>query len=129
MSLRFLFDEHVNKPACHALQERGVDVVHVLDVGLSGSPDSEVLARAAAESRIVVTRNYRDFARLAEAYRAHGRHFPGILFLPAPMAQWDVGAHVRAVGAWIAAETARNPDIVRDGRSSVADGFGWLAAP
>lgn len=129
MPLRFLFDEHVNKPACHALRDRGVDVVHVLDVGLERAPDPEVLARAAEEGRIVMTRNYRDFARLVEAYTAQKRSFPGVLFLPASLSQADVGGHVRAVEAWIADEAAADPEGVEAGRSSIAEGFGWLFTP
>ncbi len=116
MTFCFLFDEHVSKPACDALRARGVDVAHVLDVGLAGATDAEVLARAAAEERIVVTRNYRDFAMLVEAYRAQGKPFAGVLFLPISLSHADVGAHVRAVEEWVA---------VRGGEENpVADGFG-----
>jgi predicted nuclease of predicted toxin-antitoxin system len=129
MALRFLFDEHVNKPACDALRERGVDAVHVLDIGLEGASDPEVLDRAATEGRIVVTRNYRDFAGLVEAYNARQQSFPGVLFLAASLSQANVGGHVRGVEAWIAGEAAVNPDGVEAGRSSVAEGFGWVPVP
>ena len=121
MPYRFRFDEHVSHPACEALRARGVDVTHVLDVGLARSSDADVLARAGAEGRIVVTRNYRDFAQLVEAYRAGDKPFPGVLFLPVSLSQADVGAHVEAVAAWIAAQGSKpNP---------VENSFGWLRAP
>lgn len=128
MPLRFLFDEHVSKPACQVLRERGVDVLHVLDVGLGRAPDSDVLAWAAAERRIVVTRNYRDFARLIEAYRAHGWSFPGVLFLLASLSQADTDAHVRPIEAWIAAQAEADPAGADVGRSLITDGFGWITA-
>lgn len=121
MPFRFLFDEHVSKPACDILRARGIDVAHVLDLGLGRASDAEVLARAAAEGRITVTRNYRDFAALVDVYRAKGEPFPGVLFLPISLSQADVGAHVRAVEEWIAGQGAeRNP---------IENGFGWLGAP
>lgn len=121
MPYRFLFDEHVSYPACTALRDRGVDVTHVLDVGLSRASDADVLARAAAEGRIVVTRNYRDFAKLVEAYNAGDKPFPGVLFLPVSLSQADVGAHAEAVAGWIAAQGSKpNP---------VENAFGWLRAP
>lgn len=121
MPFRFLFDEHVNKPACDALRARGVDVTHVLDIGLARATDAEVLARAAAEGQIVVTRNYRDFATLIQAYRAEGHRFAGVLFLPVSLSQADVGAHVRALEEWIAGQGAEGKPI--------ENGFGWLGAP
>ena len=128
MPLRLLFDEHVSTPACHVLREHGVDVRHVLDVGLGRAPDSDVLAWAAAEGRIVVTRNDRDFATLIEAYTAHGWSFPGVLFLPASLSQADVGAHGRAIEAWMAIQAAADPEGVDAGRSPITNSFAWVTA-
>ena len=120
MPLRFLFDEHVSKPACDALRERGIDTIHVLDVGLGRADDGRILAHAADEGRIVVTRNYRDFAPLVEAYRARNEHFTGVLFVPISIAGGDVGAHVRGIERWV--------DAHGSGENPVADTFGWLGA-
>jgi predicted nuclease of predicted toxin-antitoxin system len=129
VSLRFLFDEHVSMPACRALQERGVDVVHALEIGLRRALDPEVLDRAVAEGRIVVTRNYADFSALARSYGAAGRSFPGVLFLAVSVRQSDVGAHVASVERWIAAQADADPEGSAAGRSPIADGVGWLSAP
>jgi predicted nuclease of predicted toxin-antitoxin system len=125
---RFLFDEHVSVPACRSLRERGVDVVHVLEIGLKTALDPQVLDRAAAEGRILVTRNYADFTAQVSAYTSAGRSFPGVLFLPVSVPQGDVGAHVRAVERWIDAQTAADPEGAAAGRSPLADSFGWLAS-
>ena len=117
--LRFVFDQHVNAPAMRRLREGGVDVVHLAEVGLAEADDADVLAWAAREDRIVVTRNYQDFAPLAEAYAKRGVAFPGVLFYASSVRQSDVGHHVRALEEWVrAAEEA--------GGNPVRNGVGWL---
>lgn len=100
------------------LRAQGVDVVHVHDVWLGGTPDLEILQWAQSEGRIVVTRNYADFAPLVESLAASGEDFPGVLFYASSVRQSDVGAHVRALTDWITAHAA--------GGNPVASTFGWL---
>lgn len=115
MALRFIFDQHVNARALRRLREEGVDLVHVAEVGLSEGDDPEILAWAARQGRIVVTRNYRDFAPLVQAYADAGRDQPGVLFFSSSVGQADAGHHVRALHQWIreAQEAASVP--VRNG--------------
>lgn len=113
-----LLDEHVNLSAYQQLQARGMDVVHVLDVNLAGAPDPQVLQWAIDAGRIVVTRNYQDFAPLVQNLAARGTPFPGVLFLSTSIRQNDVGAHVRAIETWAAAFAA--------GDTSVTNSFSWL---
>jgi predicted nuclease of predicted toxin-antitoxin system len=117
--LRFVFDQHVNAVALRELRENGVDIVHVAEAGLSAAGDPDILAWAAREDRIVITRNYRDFAPLVEAYARQGIPFPGVLFYARSVRQSDVAHHVRALQAWMgrAEEADRNP---------VQNGLGWL---
>ncbi len=114
-----MFDQHVNGPALHALRAGGVDVVHVAEVGLASADDAVILQWARREERIVVTRNYRDFAPLVEALAGRGESFPGVLFFATSVRHADVGAHVRALTAWIAAAEAT-------GANPVQDRFAWL---
>jgi len=67
----------------------------------------------------VVTRNYKDFAPLAQAYARRGVSFPGVLFYASSVRHSDVGHHVRVLRDWIrnAQESGTNP---------AQDGFGWL---
>lgn len=118
-ALRFVFDQHVNARALRQLSQDGIDVVHVAEVGLSEADDADVLGWAAREGRIVVTRNYRDFAPLVEAYARRGIAFPGVLFYASSVRQSDVGHHVRALVEWIseAEEVGHNP---------IQNGLGWL---
>lgn len=117
-SLRFLFDEMVHVGACEELRRRGVDVLHALRVDEEVGTDRDVLELAREQGRIVVTRNYRDFAMLARAYARRGRSFPGVLFLPTSLSQADVGAHVRAIESWI--------DEHAGGELPIRDSFGWV---
>ncbi|MDQ3697340.1 MAG: DUF5615 family PIN-like protein [Gemmatimonadota bacterium] len=118
-TLRFLFDQHVSAPALRQLREDGVDIVHVAEAGLSEADDPDILAWAVKDGRIVVTRNYRDFAPLVEAYGKQGLAFPGVLFFASSVRQSDVGHHVRALREWIrsATEAERNP---------VQNSVGWI---
>lgn len=100
------------------LRDRGVDAVGVGDLGMRGAPDDRILERAAREGRIVVTRNYRDFALLVEAHVRRGISFPGVLFLSPSIAPGDVGAHVRALTGWVERHAG--------GPNPVADGYGCV---
>ncbi len=120
-SLAFLFDEHVNRRSLEIPRAADVDVVHVTGVGLGGADDPVVLRWAQREGRIIVTRNYRDFAPLARALASRGEHFPGVLFYPTSIRHSDVDGHARALLAWIRTAVAA-------GANPVADGYGWLAA-
>lgn len=111
VSFRFIFDQHVNARALGPLRERGFDVVHVAEVGLSEADDPEIFLWARAEGRLVVTRNYRDFAPLVTAYARRGESFPGVLFYPKSIRYTDVGAHAAALERWMqrAKELGVNP--------------------
>ncbi|HEV2148344.1 MAG TPA: DUF5615 family PIN-like protein [Longimicrobiaceae bacterium] len=113
-----LFDEHVNVAACRQLQAAGVDVVHALEVGLASTPDPDILRWAIAQDRIVVTRNYQDFAPLVQNLASRSVEFPGVLFLSTSIRQSDAGAHVRAVLKWIESYEA--------GDSGGVGSFAWL---
>lgn len=117
-SWKFLFDETVHVGAARELVSREVDVVHALDLERPIDDDRDVLEYARERGRIVVTRNYQDFAPLVEAYNRRGRSFPGVLFLPTSLPQGDAGEHVRRLEAWMERhEGTGNP---------IRDTFGWL---
>lgn len=117
---RFLFDVHVHHGASLELRRRGIDVAHAGETRVADRDDVAVLLFAVEEGRILVTRNYRDFAPLVEAFAREGRSFPGVLFLSPAIPQSDAGAHLRALEAWI--------DSVPPGRNPIANGCGWLKA-
>src|SRR5437762_13219730 len=53
--MRLLLDMNLPPSVANWLRSEGHDALHVRDLGLSGAPDREVFARAAADGRIVVT--------------------------------------------------------------------------
>lgn len=116
--MRFLFDVHVNETAARELVRRGHDVVHAVEAGLREADDPALLEHAIADGRILVTRNYQDFAPLVEALNRGGRSFPGVLFLSTGIPQGNAGAHVTRFEAWI---SSCPPDL-----NPVLDTFGWI---
>ena len=116
---RFAFDQHVNARALKQLRNEGLDIVHVSELGLGDADDASILRWAAQEGRIVVTRNYRDFAPLAEAWSRQGHPYSGILFYASSVRHSDVGHHVGALREWVAYAP-------RSGHDRVPTGIGWL---
>ena len=116
--MRFLCDEHVGVPVCRALVEAGYDVVHLLGLGLGGTSDPRVPELAHDQGRILLTRNYKDFAPLAEVWSRKGTAFPGILFIAKSVPQSDPGAHVRALTASV--------EAAAEGGRRIEGAYGWL---
>jgi predicted nuclease of predicted toxin-antitoxin system len=75
--MRLLLD--MNLPPAMALWLRGEghDAVHLRELGLSSLPDRDVLARAAAEDRIVVTFDL-EFGDIVGSFTGAG---PGVMIL------------------------------------------------
>lgn len=68
--IAFLFDEHIPGAVARALRRRGIDVATPHEAGLRGAPDQDLLARAYAEGRVLVT-HYDDFLSLHRSQRPH----------------------------------------------------------
>jgi predicted nuclease of predicted toxin-antitoxin system len=67
--MRFLLDMGASPRTLEFLRRHGHDAVHLRDVGMSRSPDSDAVAKAASESRVIVTFDL-DFGRILAAQRA-----------------------------------------------------------
>ena len=70
--VKLLLDENLSPAVAHKLRAEGIDVAHVRDRGILGATDAEVLAKALAEDRILVTSDVDDFLLLARAIDLHG---------------------------------------------------------
>ena len=116
--MQFLCDEHISVPVCRALVGAGYDVVHLLAEGLGGTADPRVLQFTRDQGRILLTRNYRDFAPLVEAWSRSGTVFPGVLFIARSVPQSDSTAHVRALTAWC--------EAAAQGGNQLEGTYGWL---
>ncbi len=68
--IKFYFDEHISSAVSNGLRRRGVDVLTVQAARRNGLPDSEQLAFATEEGRVMVTMDS-DFIALAQVGKAH----------------------------------------------------------
>src|SRR5439155_24222664 len=76
---RFLIDENWSPLLAHHLRvAHGFDAIHVQELGLRGASDADVLARAIAEDRIIMTSNADDFRKLGSRTPFH----PGLAIVP-----------------------------------------------
>jgi predicted nuclease of predicted toxin-antitoxin system len=90
--VRLLLDENVEKALLNVFPWResnlglrrrhpGLDVVRVVDVGLGGKPDLEVLEWAAREGRVVVSRDRATLSAEAARRIEGGKPMPGLILL------------------------------------------------
>lgn len=64
------------------MRTRGVDAHNVYDLRQQGWSDAALLQSSAADGRVVVTHNIRDFVALHRTYLAQGRSHAGIVVTP-----------------------------------------------
>jgi predicted nuclease of predicted toxin-antitoxin system len=90
--VRLLLDENVEKALLNVFPWResnlglrrrhpGLDVVRVVDVGLGGRPDPEILEWAAREGRVVVSRDRATLSAEAARRIEGGKPIPGLILL------------------------------------------------
>jgi hypothetical protein len=79
-TVRWLADENFNNDITRALLRRRpeFDIVRAVEAGLGGKGDSEVLAWAARENRVVLTHDIRTMAAQAYHRVAAGERMPGV---------------------------------------------------
>jgi predicted nuclease of predicted toxin-antitoxin system len=79
--LRFAADENFNNHILDGLRRRkpDLDLVRVQDVGLSGAADSDILAWAAGEGRILLTHDLRTIVPEVERLLRSGKPVAGVL--------------------------------------------------
>jgi predicted nuclease of predicted toxin-antitoxin system len=81
--LQLLLDANLSPRGVAAkLREAGHDVLALAeDAAFEGLADPQVLALAASEQRVLITRNSRDFAPLARQWAEAGRPHAGIILI------------------------------------------------
>ncbi len=87
-------DEHVNSAIVQALRLREMDVVTVQERQGEGADDSDVLAEALRDERVLLTCD-EDFLVLAAEYGAQGRVYSPIFYWP--QARRRVGEIMRSI--------------------------------
>jgi predicted nuclease of predicted toxin-antitoxin system len=77
----YLDDDGASALLVQWLRRAAHDVRIPSDLGLAGKPDPEHLTQAIHETRILISRNYRDFELLHLLIMEAGGHHPGILIV------------------------------------------------
>ena len=114
----FLLDEHIHLAVAEGLRRLDLDVLHVCETDLPGTPDELILKKAVELNRILVTRDIRDFSRIAQLFLSIERPFPGILLVPPSIPHKDPGALILAIAKW--ANKYGNVD-------QISGGIDWLS--
>jgi hypothetical protein len=79
--VKLLLDVHHSRVAAERLRASGYDVQAGFDhPELAVLADEELLRRASAEGRAVVTENAKDFDRIVRSWAATGEHHAGVVF-------------------------------------------------
>lgn len=99
VGFRFYLDEDVPKGAAVVGVGLGLDIVSAYHVGPTPRADSEHLATAAADGRIVVTYNRNDFIQCTHDAFAAGRPHAGVLILTRKLPR-DPARVAHALARW-----------------------------
>jgi hypothetical protein len=84
VSFPLLLDEMFADTIAQQLRAKGHDVQAVVaDPSLAALPDDQILSRAAAAGRALVTANIKDFMPLDARYRAAGQAHTGLILVSA----------------------------------------------
>jgi predicted nuclease of predicted toxin-antitoxin system len=97
---RFLLDEDLNPTTAEVARGLGVDVVGVHEIDRLGLSDEEQLRFAAAEGRILVTRNRDDFLSLTTEFYRRGDPHCGILIVTAGLPNNRPERLAHAIARW-----------------------------
>jgi predicted nuclease of predicted toxin-antitoxin system len=80
--VRYLLDEHISPLVAARLRALGHEAVAVAErESLRGGSDDRILEAAAAEDRVLVTYDVRDFGSLGASMAAAGEPHPGIILV------------------------------------------------
>lgn len=111
--MRFLLDEDMQPGAAETARGLGVDVSSVHGLGRLGLSDEEQLRRAAADSRVFVTRNRNDFLALTVQiyHRSEAHAVLLIVTLSLPNSRPEALAH--AIEQWPADHKDDPDDAMR----------------
>lgn len=103
MSCPLLLDEMLSGTIAEQLRAKGHDVLAVVDdSALISLPDDQILARATAAGRALVTANIKDFMPLDAQYRAAGQPHAGLIFISTTTFAQDRGFTSAVTSALIA---------------------------
>lgn len=103
--MRFLLDENVPPKVAEVAWEHDLDVVSVIDLRRRGLGDREQLEYAAAQERVLVTRNRGDYLHWTREFYHAGRPHEGVLFVGDGLPNDQPEMIARALGRWAQAHS------------------------
>lgn len=98
--MRFLLDEDLPPLVGETARGLGLDVTSVHEIGRTGLPDPDQLRFAAAEGRVMVTRNRDDFIRLTAEFFRSGEPHAGLLIIPRSLPSSKPERIAHALRSW-----------------------------
>jgi hypothetical protein len=81
MALAFYMDVHVPAAITQGLQRRGIDVLTSQEDGTREASDEQLLSRATAMGRVLVSQD-EDLLVVTAQWQAAGQEFSGLVFMP-----------------------------------------------
>jgi predicted nuclease of predicted toxin-antitoxin system len=112
--VRLYLDEDVPVQIAPPLRRAGFDVLTTREAGRLCTTDESQLDFAAAEQRVLITRNRDDFTELTERFADASRPHAGVLILPSSFAQSDIGGMARAIVHYFATHPLGVPAYLAD---------------
>lgn len=97
--MKYYLDEDLPYRAAEVARRAGVDVIASREANNDGAPDDVQLAYAAAQERVMVTRNAADFRSLTDQFQAEDRPHSGLLLVPPSLPNdqfWRIGQAIVA---------------------------------
>src|SRR5207244_7387869 len=92
----FYTDVHIPKEAVQQLKNKGIDIIHCGEVGMSDADDADHLAYAAEHERVMVSCD-EDFEILHSDWQEMGRSHAGIVRFRMQDQCKDIGLIVREI--------------------------------
>lgn len=120
--MKLLLDEHYPKEIAIQLRRAGYDVTTVSDSGRKRTRDEALLQIAAAEERVLVSNNARDFQPIARQWLASGRSHFGILLT----SDRSLPRHRRYAGLYV---RALRPLLDTSADDALFNQIRWLSPP